>query len=307
MATVAPPLWVSPAYDDRDAVWQRVIAHPPYPIMAGTAGYEEMMSAFLPPWFRAHWALDGQADDEHAMALLDHEPFVAAAKQLFGAEVVRPATLLVNLMGPMPTGVRHVDTPTFRGLKRSAVPVWLLVCMGASGLFERWSVRVAGALTWFYDREDGEFEYWPPDRDESVVVRAPFGGDAFVSDNDLMAHRVGAIGDHESFAAALNRTSTLEWTGNERWLLRTDGAPIATLERADIRVSLLWKALTFLDAEDAARFDDHRDDLDMATIVATFGDDLAERGVVVEEPVDPFGDAQWIRALTGTYLQLPSA
>jgi hypothetical protein len=45
----------------------------------------------------------------------------------------------------------------------------------------------------------------------------------------------------------------------------------------------------------------------MATIVGTFGDDLAERGVVVEEPVDPFGDAQWIRALTGTYLQLPSA
>ena len=41
-----------------------------------------------------------------------------AARHLFGATVVRPTNLIVNVMGPMPAGGRHVDTPTFRGLSQ---------------------------------------------------------------------------------------------------------------------------------------------------------------------------------------------
>jgi hypothetical protein len=211
--------------------------------------------------------------------------------------------LLVNLMGPMETGVAHVDTPTFRGLKRGDVPVWLLVTMGASQLFERWSVRVATSLTWFYDGTDGEFEYWPGGG-RSEVVRAPFGNDAIVSDGDLMRHRVGAIGDHDAFAArvSLARNSTMEWT-RDGWLVRTDGAPTVTLPTDDVRVSILWKALTFEDARDAARFDGHEDDLDAATIVERFRSDLGSRGIDAPEPSDPYADPAWIKLLTDVYLR----
>ena len=92
----------------------------------------------------------------------------------------------MNVMGPMPEQGMHVDTPTFRGFTRGGTPIWLLVVMGMSGLFERWAVRVAGALTWFYERDDGEYEYWPRGLDApSEDERGPFGNVALVADNDL--------------------------------------------------------------------------------------------------------------------------
>ena len=146
---LAEPVWVEPAYDDREAVRSIVRDHSPYPLMMSSAGYGEMAGEFVAPWFRSHWALDGEAVDGATHALLYHEPFVEAAKQMLGVEVVRPATLLVNLMGPQVAGARHVDTPTFRGLKRSEVPVWLLVVMGSSGMFEPWRVHHAAGLHMF--------------------------------------------------------------------------------------------------------------------------------------------------------------
>jgi hypothetical protein len=69
--------------------------------------------------------LDGTALDDNTTRRLRHEPFVDAASALFRADVVRPMSLIVNLMGPMAAGGPHVDTPSFRGLMRSEVPVWL--------------------------------------------------------------------------------------------------------------------------------------------------------------------------------------
>src|SRR5690348_16349812 len=202
------------------------------------------------------------------MSLLHHEPFVEAAQRLFGAAVVRPATIITNVNGPMAAGTPHVDTPSFRGLKRSEVPVWLLVVMGASGLFERWRVRVAGALTWFYERDDGAYEYWPRGVDApSEAARGPFGNVALVADNDLMPHRVGAIGDPDDFAARVKVPSdaVIAAIGDGAWTIVGSGTDVQRVDDADVRVSILWKALTFVDAADARRFDEHEDDLDVTT------------------------------------------
>jgi hypothetical protein len=264
-----------------------------------------MAGEFRDPWFRSHWALDGEAVDDATHVLLHHEPFVEAARQMLGVDVVRPATLLVNLMGPQAMGARHVDTPTFRGLKRSEVPIWLLVVMGSSGLFEAWRVRVAGALTWFYDRDDGPYEYWhhgvdaPPE-----FARGPFGNVALVADNDLMPHRVGAIGDPDEFASRVKVTSDAVIAAGEdgAWTIASPGGAPQGLTEDEVRISILWKALTFVDAADARRFDEHEDDLHVETIVRTLSDDLAARGIAVDEPGDPFTDPAWSRALTGTYI-----
>ncbi len=303
---IATPILVSPAFEDRDAIWRMIQTNSPYPLMAALAGYGEMMGEDVSPWFRSNWALDGQALDDETMSLLHHEPFVEASQQLFSAAVVRPATIITNINGPMAAGPPHVDTPTFRGLRRSEVPVWLLVAMGASGLFDRWSVRVAGAISWFYDRDDGEYEYWPRGvEQDSESLRGPFGNLALVGDNDLMPHRVGTIGDPQSFAARVRVTqhSTIRWTDRGDWEITNPDGPPEAVPAEDIRVSVLWKALTFRDEREARVYDDHEDDLDLATMVNVLRGDLAGRGLVVEEPADPYRDPAWSRLLTDVYVR----
>jgi hypothetical protein len=79
----------------------------------------------------------------------------------------------------MATGHRHVDVPSYCGLI-GKVPPWFLMVMGVSGLFDRWTIPVAGAVTWFYPGADGEYEYWPRGIDHtSECERGPFGNVAF--------------------------------------------------------------------------------------------------------------------------------
>jgi plastocyanin len=206
-------------------------------------------------------------------------------------------------MGPQVAGVPHIDTPEFRGLRRSEVPIWLLVTMGASGLFARWQLRVAGALTWFYDGVDGAYEYWPDGRDApSRSVQGPFGDVALIGDNNRMYHRVGAVGDAEAFAAraTVDPGSTIAWHG-DGWTVHNVTNPDVRLDDGEVRISLLWKAVVFTDARDAAVFDDHADDLVVSTVVDTFRADLARRGIETPAPADPFTDPEWIRVLAATY------
>jgi hypothetical protein len=302
------PVKVDPAYLDREGVWRAVVDHSPYPLMAGSKGYEALMGGLpLYPFFRSVWAHDGQATDREAHRLLHHEPFIEASRKLFRAEIVRPSSLIVNVMGPTDDGGSHVDAPTFRGIRRD-IPIWLSVLMGMSGLFDRWAVRVAGALTWFYENSDGEFEYWPLGVDSpSAVERGPFGNVALVADNDLMTHRVRRIGDPDLFDrnVELTLSSAIHAVGGGDWEIRDGHTLLATLRAEDVRVSLLWKAVTFLDDEAAWVYDNHEDDLELNTIVATFGADLARRGVGVREPSDPLDDPEWAEVLHAAYMRTP--
>jgi hypothetical protein len=309
-AGIAAPFVLPDPYDDPAAIRTLVRERGPHPLMWTAGGYSIMSPGAVDPWFRAHWALDGRAiegvggaEDPAIRALVHHEPFIAASRRLFGAQVVRPSTLLLNLMGPMAAGVPHVDTPEFRGLRRSEVPIWLLVTMGASGLFDRWQLRVAGALTWFYDGPGGEYEYWPDGRDRaSRTVGPPFGDVALIGDNNRMYHRVGAIGDAAAFAARgrVDPGSAIAWRG-DRWTIHNHASADVDLADDEVRISILWKAVVFADDREAAVFDDHADDLDPATVVDVFRRDLARRGIEAALPDDPYGDPAWIATLSAAY------
>jgi hypothetical protein len=305
--TIFPPVRVEPAYADRDAVWRTIASHGPYPLMAAGAGYRELMGDMpLYPFFRTLWASDGVAIDEDTETLLHHEPFIAAGRELYGAEIVRPSNLIVNVMGPMQEGGTHVDTPTFRGLQRAVAPLWLLVVMGMSGLFDQWAVRVAGALTWFYENADGEFEYWPDGLDApSAVERGPYGNVALVADNDLMYHHVRSIGDADAFERNVNLTleSAIHPLADGTWEIRDQESTITRLDPGDVRVSLLWKAITFADEHAASVYDQHDDDLDLDTVASVFAADLTRRGVAFDEPEDIRSDQPWAKVLTTTYMQ----
>jgi hypothetical protein len=306
--TIFPPIRMEPAYRNRDAVWRAVVSHGPYPLMAAGAGYRELIGDMpLSPFFRTLWASNGIPVNDETEPLLNHDGFIRAARDLYGAQVVRPSSLIVNVMGPMRDGGTHVDAPTFRGLERGAAPLWLLVIMGMSRLFERWAVRVAGGLTWFYDRSDGQFEYWPNGIDApSEMEIGPYGNVALMADNDLMYHRVRPIGDADAFDrdVTLSLGATVAFTGS-RWEIGDGVSTIATLDRDEVRVSLLWKAITFADERAAFVHDEHEDDLDLDTVVSIFAADLARREVAFVEPDDPRADAQWAKTLTSVYLGMP--
>jgi hypothetical protein len=299
-----PPLRVEPAYSDRDAVLRTILDHAPYPMMVAGAGYGQMMQfAPLEPWFRSSWAADANRLDESIRVLLDDQRFIDAAGKLFGARVIRPQSLVVNVMGPMEAGYRHVDVPSYRGFS-AKIPIWFPMVMGVSGLFDRWAVRVAGALTWFYDGSGGEYEYWPQGIDHpSECERGPFGNVALFGDNDLMFHQVGAIGDAQQFRdqVKLSVQSKIR-PSDEGWEITDGTSVIGALPNDQVRISLLWRAVTFRDEREARAYDEHEDDLNVETAVSTFCADLTERGIDFTPPQDPFDDQAWSALLTQTYL-----
>ena len=301
--TVAP-LRVQPAYADRDAVRRTILDHAPYPMMSAGAGYSEMMqSAPLEPWFRTTWAADAKPLDESIRALIDDPLFIEEAGKLFEAKVIRPQALVVNVMGPMAAGYRHGDLPTYRGISPKT-PLWFPMVMGVSGLFERWAVRVAGALTWFYDGTDGEYEYWPRGIGHpSESERGPFGNVALFGDNDLMFHQVGTIGNAQHFQDQIKLTVHSEIRpGSDGWEITDGSSVIGTLPNDQVRISLLWRAITFRDEREALAYDEHEDDLDVETAISRFCDDLTERGIDFTPPQHPFNDQAWSTLLTQTYL-----
>ena len=126
---------------------------------------------------------------------LEHPAFHTAAQQLFGAAVVRPEHVYVNLNPPLPkVDPGHVDVPCFRGATRGRLPVWLLQVMQKSELFTAWYVPTATAVAWFYAGEGGGFMYWPDGPDAPPLSRPCLSNTALMGDNDYMFHAVEAVG-----------------------------------------------------------------------------------------------------------------
>jgi len=304
MPAACKPLRIEPAYRDFGAVWQLVEANAPYRSMAGLDGYREYGGLSSIPWFREHWALDGRALIPGVEDLLHNPAFIESARAVFGGRVVRPMTVLINLMGPMPAGTPHIDTPSFRGAERTNFPLWLLLVMGASGLFRRWSLSLAGAVSWFYAGEGGDFEYWPDGEDAPAArEQPPFGNTAVVTDSDRMYHRVGAIGRPDEYLAegTISASSKLLRERSGEWRIVDDGKVRAIYQPGQVRVSLLWKAIVFDDEAAAAAFEEHTDDITLERAADIFCSDLRTRGIEFTEPSDPARDPQWSRALIAAY------
>src|SRR5579862_8960916 len=97
-----PPVVLDHVVDDRDDVWRLIEAHAPYwPVQryfansaeyATLSGSDEPTQMIVAPVFRGNWAFAGDVLDG-VQPILDNEAFTGAAKQLFGAEFVRPTTV----------------------------------------------------------------------------------------------------------------------------------------------------------------------------------------------------------------------
>jgi hypothetical protein len=242
--------------------------------------------------------------------LLHNPAFIEAAHQVFDQDrIVRPTTVYVNLMTPCTYPfIAHVDVPAFRGVTRDRHPVWLLHQMKVSGLFEPWRIRLATAVSWFFDGPGGAFHYWPEGPEGAgVVIEPPFENVAVVADNERVYHGVGPLvppGRAEltdlSIDAELRRRPD-----DGGWDVIDGGRHRAGYDDADVRVTVSWKAEVFRDEEEQQIVDGHLDDLTIDRVVAAFSDDLAARGVAVGPSEDPLHDPTWIGALAAAYAERP--
>lgn len=305
------PTLLQPAYEDPDAVWSLVEAHAPYWSIQRYVASEAEMEAVsrernrgrvsVIPWFRGDWAY-GAPLVRGAERVLQNPPFIEAAREAFDAEVVRPLVVYVNLMAPMPiAGEGHIDVPSFRGFDRTRHPVWLLQAMGRSGLFRRWQIDQATAVSWFYEGEKGEFDYWADGIDAPPRSVTGLTNKAVVGDNDFMFHRVREVGRGAGLPEGLSLDTELRYGGGGAWEVATGNTVHCAWPGEKIRVSVSWKAEVFASAAEARERDDHSDDLMLDTVIDHFQRALDDRGLGVGRSENNIADPEFIAAVSEAF------
>ncbi len=304
MTTRTPAVRLQPAWGDTDAVLSVLRAAGPYRPLARYAASDAERRAtsggsgggFVPPWFRVDVAALGAARVDGGDALLHHRPFVDAARRVFGGDpVVEPTTVYVNVMGPCDYPFApHLDIPVFRGRHPKNTPPWLLQAMQASGLFEAERIRMATAVSWFFDGPGGDFHYWPdgPDADP-VVERSPYDDVAIVADNEATFHGVGPVGTAGPSPTDLTLDAVIEH-GPDGWTVRDGGRDVVTYPDDAARITISWKCEVFADVAERDLVRSGADDLTISAVVGRLHDHL-DLSVADGDPLD---DPDWITAVS---------
>src|SRR5260370_20411181 len=194
----------------------------------------------------------------------------------------------------MPAGATHVDFPPFHGATREQCPLRFLKAMGASGLFERWRIIQAGAISWLYDGPGGDFEYWPEGLDGPMLTeRSRFGNVAIMADNDRMYHRIGRVGEPNANVPRITAAAEIRPAGGGAWAIVENGETRATYPSNAIRLSILWKANLETEAHFAL--------LTLDRVMSIFIADLRQRRADFRLPGTPLSDNEWMALLHRIY------
>jgi hypothetical protein len=320
-AVPCAPVTVTGVLDDPELAWQLCEANGPYAhvlmlreFAASLDAYREAARAGSPdavgvlvddelmtmPIYRGDWVSSREVHIAGVEHVLHNERLLEAAAQVFDAEIVRPLIVYSNLTAPMPQNRKHTDVPTFRGVERSEYPAWVVSAMAASGLFERWRVKVATAVAWYYDGPNGGFSYWPEGAGAPAVTIEPPSNTAVVGDNDFMFHRVEAVGDGRFALVPIDSLLSFDG-GARRWQITKEHRDFGEFDRDDIRISISWKAECFHDAEDARAFDEHLDDITFDQVLDIWRVDCDARGIALPDSTDPLADPAFEAAVAAAY------
>jgi hypothetical protein len=262
----------------------------------------------IAPNFRGDWAYERPLIDG-VEPLLQHEGFVKAAGELFGADLVEPFSVYSNITWQLPfdQGAGHTDVPEFRGFDRTRYPTTLLSVMGHSRLFEDERIQIATAVAWFYRGDDGGFTYWPdgPDAPPRVHEGQIFNT-ALEADNERMYHRVRPVGRREDgMLTDLTLDARLTHRAGDEWAIVDGARTRACMDFESLRVSISWKARVFRSEEERRLREDHSRDLDEALVFDRFHADLDARGIDHPKPAAPVYDPGLMEVLSTTYMRTP--
>jgi len=228
--------------------------------------------------------------------------FIAAAQQVTGRRIVRPAIVYLNILVPGQELAVHTDVPEFRGANRTREPEWLLVAMHHSGLFDRWRRHIATGVSWYHDCDGGEFVFWA-DGPQRPPRRLPSRcNTAIVLDTDSVFHGIDPVAARATELPPIEPGVRLHRDDEAHWSVRRDGDVRAVFDWNDLRLSISWKAWCFADEAELCVNEDHSDDLTLAQILDTFVDDLLRRGTIVGRP----DDERLAQIILDEYIRFPA-
>lgn len=227
------------------------------------------------------------ASEEHAVirSLFASETFQKAAREVCPEDKQHLDPFQFNFIVGVPGQAvpTHIDGVYFWGASRFSFPQWLLAVMSFSGLFQDLfvdQVQVVGyASAWSADDMDiaeraagpgpsalGEFVYWNDAGDALGRRMAPLPRSGNAVDGSKTVHTTTVYRpDVTPPFLDKNRKSSLEHRksgggggGSDalagRWDLRVDDDVLASYATSDLRVSIVYRARCFGDAEEAQRY-----------------------------------------------------
>jgi len=301
--TAQPPVLLRDVINDLRAVIGLLERNTPYAPLGGwyRPGVDEDVAA-SPLWFQKDWV---HADLAVAGSDLfqQHERYHEAARRFCNAELILPHSLYVNLMvGIDKCGPAHTDNPKFRGRERKNTPMWLLRTMLWSELFTRWEIVQATAIWWLNDVEEGGLLYWadgphnPPRRHVGAMANT-----ALLGDNHHMFHQVERVGPFDQGTDRVTQRAQLAPAadGSGDWVVFDRGREVfrAPLER--YRVSVLWKADVYKNAEERQAV--ANDTLTLEDVARVFARDLAARREKLRFDLERLDDPAFQQALAAVY------
>lgn len=212
-------------------------------------------------------------------AFLHHEGFRAGAREIYDRPVVCPSIVYANILVPGQELSVHTDVPEFRGMNRTREPEFLLVAMHHSGLFNRWRMPIATAVSWYGRPEGGEFAYYPDGPDAPARTIPAAHNTAVVMDTDSTFHGVDRVVQNTASLPPIEQGMRLRHVGDGRWTVGfPDATPVAEYTWDDLRFSVSWKAYCYADEAERRMVEEHADDLTHESVIETLVADLRARG-----------------------------
>ena len=200
----------------------------------------------------------------------------------------------------------HLDGTAFRGIGGRNTPVWLLNTMAKSGLFQKWMVRKAQVITWFYKGTiGGGFTYWP-DGPHAAPRRlaSPMWNRGVVTQNEMMFHRgeaCGPVQKRHPEGLAFESLWSADPDSADGWQITTGDRVIERVSAEETRLMVHWTASIYTDLAEMKLILKHKDDLSHDQVFDIFAKDLRARGVTFAVPSDFLHDREFIKVLTRTY------
>jgi hypothetical protein len=253
-------------------------------------------------YFRETYAYGEEIRAPGIEPFLHHEGFVAAARAVHGRPVIEPAIVFANLLVPGQELAVHTDVPEFRGANRKIFPQWLLVVMHHARLFERFRMPIATGVSWYHDAQGGEFAFYPDGADGAPVALPVRFNTAILTDTDSVFHGVDRVRETTVAIPPLRPGMKLVPDGSGAWSVRNGAEPIARYRWEELRFSISWKAYCFADEAERLAWRDHRDDVELPTVLDVLERDLRARGAL-----DGARPAQrdFAKLLVETYIRFP--
>lgn len=260
-------------------------------------------------YFGANYVYHDEVAVPGIESFLHSSDFIEAARLIFDMPIVVPTLVYANVMVPGQELPVHTDIPEFLGADRSQLPMWLLVVMHHSRLFEDRRIATATAVAYLEGGVGGEFAYY--DRDGGEKKAEPAAGRAMVLDADSVFHAVLPVGAETELPPVERHFMRLHRHGERRWQLSGHGERgpevMASYSSEDLRYSVSRKAYCFADEQEYNAWREGVDPLDPGLVLGRLLAVLLDRGVLDESQAAQLGDRELAALLIREFIPFPVA